>query len=635
MELSRAEALQWLARTEPTLIVVGSGISLSQPTSAPSVWPFLERTTLLMEEAAGFTPVDRGYVKRIFPESCYGAIAEAFQTDTLLKVWNVFSWATANDLGAHPNAGHMAVAALAAERRWPVITTNFDRFIEAAAWQQGLRVDVSLPPQRPRATAFAQMAGAVTLVKVHGTAGAYQTIRSTAADLSRLSRVIGSFTFEPEVRRVLVIGYSGRDLDLFPFIARQAAACDVLWVDPKFDADHRAHTLANTVRYQGAWEDLASDIVPAVMAVPSPRPSTSLEGAYLAEVRRLVDTHIGELFTGDPGRTIAALTGALAAAGAHGDVCRLAEHVGRVRDRRSRFETLQWAAHAASSTDRFTTARRLIRRARSDALRMASLSGLGRCAVAMSFAGTADVWLSVVPAERVRTRVKIERLWPLFRVLWTTAAYALPFVIALYRLHRATGLPKTAVYRFAADYLEHCVRLMSLLERLRRRSRWIGGRLDHLWRLLESACASIGYTWGVLNVSKYRSREHARFKGPEGSVTRANVMGDLVGKTIALRDAARHYLEAAAGMTEGADWARGVELLDGALETAQELGGPTLELKIRLIRRQYGIDGPYERAAIERVLDLAECRAMVHEREVILRALTEPASITAGSGTRS
>ncbi len=132
-------AARWLAEPEPTLIIIGSGISLDAPSSAPSVWPFLHQTLDLLQEVTGFTPEDNdastGYRSRIFPESCYGAITEAFGTDSLLRIWEVFNQATAAGLGARPNSGHLAVARLAAANGWPVITTNYDCFIETAAAQ--------------------------------------------------------------------------------------------------------------------------------------------------------------------------------------------------------------------------------------------------------------------------------------------------------------------------------------------------------------------------------------------------------------------------------------------------------------------------------------------------------------------
>jgi hypothetical protein len=58
MQLSTEDATAWLDDPEPTLIVVGSGISLAAPTSAPSVYPFIERTTQQLEAQANYTPQD-------------------------------------------------------------------------------------------------------------------------------------------------------------------------------------------------------------------------------------------------------------------------------------------------------------------------------------------------------------------------------------------------------------------------------------------------------------------------------------------------------------------------------------------------------------------------------------------------
>jgi hypothetical protein len=174
----------------------------------------------------------------------------------------VFNHSTAQDLGAEPNSGHRSVARLAGVNGWPVITTNYDCFPETAAAQSGYAVKLKVPSSSARAGQLAPAPGTLTLVKIHGTAEDYKTVRSTVSDLSRLALILDQLSFTPAPRRLLLIGYSGRDFDLFPYAARLAESADVLWVDPQLGEDHRARSLVRATAFKGPWDVLATALTP-------------------------------------------------------------------------------------------------------------------------------------------------------------------------------------------------------------------------------------------------------------------------------------------------------------------------------------------------------------------------------------
>jgi hypothetical protein len=628
MQLSTAEAIAWLRRPDPTLIIVGAGLSVSSPTCAPGVGPFLERTTELLQEAAGYQPRDSTYIKRLFPEVTYGAIGEVFGTDSHMRMWEVFSEAFAAQAGASPNVGHLVVADLAARNRWPVLTTNFDRFIERAAQSLGYGLNSSVPRLRESKRSYRQTQGVVTLVKVHGTADDHHTIRSTAADLSRCARIVQRLAFQPEPTRLLVIGYSGRDFDVFPHLAKQFANEEVLWVDVSFPSDHRVWSLPIAARFEGSWNDLAGELMtePSVPQLDEERQAI-LRQTYQEAVGRAVAEHVEPLLRKPGGGALAALTGLLSATGAHEDVSAL---VGRYREahaRAVRFQMLLWGAHALASVDRYSSAMRLAREGRKEALRGLSPYNWGRSAIAITYSRTAAAWLTVGYEPNPSLGDRVVRARPVLAVLWVTMAYAPLATIAISRLRAAAGLPNIAEYRFASDYLEHLIRVMALLERLRRRLPGSAPLLNRLWARIRAGCESIGYTWGVTNTSKYLSRENRDFEGPSGAVTQAVVMGDLVSLTIALRDAGKQCAEEAAAHPTGPRrdqlLTQARELLDKGLQSAELLRNPTLELKIRLLRRQVGIDGPYPAAFVEQLIERAEeCRAVQRQRQALLKMLT-------------
>jgi len=226
-ELSISRAIEWLSRPEPCLVMYGAGASLSAPTHAPSVPAVLETTLDIVERAARVsddaprTPqggydwsnwsqvtemsiaealdfrspsarpdrMDGRFRQRLLPESCYGSIATAFRTSEHLRLWHAFAWSTddASDVRVpQPNLGHLLGILLAWRSQLPILTSNFDCFLERAATLAGLRPVVGLPSVRGfdarRATA-----GEVAIWKLHGSADSEQTVFSQSADLARNS----------------------------------------------------------------------------------------------------------------------------------------------------------------------------------------------------------------------------------------------------------------------------------------------------------------------------------------------------------------------------------------------------------------------------------------------------------------
>lgn len=629
------DAVRWLLETAPTLVIVGSGVSMPAPTCVPGVAPFLKQTLDLLEAVTGITPsnpVDEpdDFRRRIFPEICYGAIAEAFRTDTHLKIWEIFNRATAARLGARPNSGHLAIVHLAAACGWPVITTNYDCFLEMAAEESGIPHRLDIPRIRDRAVQYVTQPGAMTLIKMHGSAEEPKTIRSTVGDLSRLARVLDRMTFMPAPERILLIGYSGRDFDLFPYVARLADRTDVLWIDPahedgdpsRFKEDHRAHHLNHARRsrsvrvYMGYWNDLVAALPDAPRrTVTNPAADKVRKERYLEAVSSAVEDHLGGLLRSDPGTTLAAFGGVLGGAGQHQDVVKIADRADEITDRSARMQTLLWAAHANSSIDRFKDAQTVIRQARRNALLSRSLFGLGRCSIAAAYARTADARLSVVPVADATSDDWRESLASFAMVLMTTIAYFSPSELARLRLADLSRLPDTSTFRFAADYEEHLIRLMALINRIRTKFPVLKPVMVWMWRQLARRCAAIGYTWGVFNVSKYLSREDENYQGPAGSVTSGEIMGDLIGQTISLRDAGLYELSQ--GHEEDAR-----KLLDQALRKARQVGCSSLELKIMLIRVRGGIDPPYREVDIGSILKRAQGNRIRRERDAIVAALT-------------
>lgn len=584
--LTDSKALAWLDDGTPTVVIAGCGVSMGGTTPAPGVSDFLDPTLDLLEQHAQFhNPIDAKYRQpsRLFPEAVYGAIGEAFDTTEQLRVWSSLDKSTAVDIGAVPSVGHAALVHLSATQGWPIITTNFDCLFEAAADALGLQLQPQVPTNSDRLS-IPTLDGQAILVKIHGTADDYTTVRSTAADLSRCSLILERMQFAKPPQRALVVGYSGRDFDVFPWLAEHFSGRDVLWIDRSFHSDHRARTLGRRVHlWEGPWDQLAETIV----SWRPPESARSVGSEWSDRAKGAVNEHVGSLLAQPSREAIGAMVGVLVATGAHLDAAELSKRANEINEITSRIQTLLWGAHANASIDQFERAELMARAARRLAWRFREPYGAGRAAVAISYARVSNCWLTVLPGLPRKGWFRVQSLLSLTCVAWVSAAYAPMAAITIARLRRARVAPRTAEYRFATEYLEHLVRLMALLDGLRTVIPLSARVLDGVWRAIQRTCANVGYTWGVFNVTKFLSRhlESFGFTEPKGAVTRSDALGDLVGQVIARRDAAKWLIDRG----QQADRVQALRLLDEAANLAQLLRCPSLVLKICVI--QHSVDG--------------------------------------------
>lgn len=119
-----------------------------------------------------------------------------------------------------PTAGHLVVTYLSWRHRIPIITTNFDTFFESSAHALGLSPVVCLPSSATEWKVADPDRSEVVVWKVHGSADQPESICTTLERistpnlplLSQLRDLFGQY-------RPCLLGYSGRDIDLFPFVA--------------------------------------------------------------------------------------------------------------------------------------------------------------------------------------------------------------------------------------------------------------------------------------------------------------------------------------------------------------------------------------------------------------------------------
>jgi hypothetical protein len=122
----------------------------------------------------------------------------------------------------HPTLTHRAVVAYSLKNHAPILTTNFDALFEMAPEAQN--VDLLVPPTITLEKLNAPIdTGHVRIVKLHGTIGNRgcdtSNIQTTMTSISVTNFDVLSYLGTLlEQKSIAIVGYSGRDLDLFPAI---------------------------------------------------------------------------------------------------------------------------------------------------------------------------------------------------------------------------------------------------------------------------------------------------------------------------------------------------------------------------------------------------------------------------------
>lgn len=229
-----------LQRRQPVLFLCGAGISYAPPASAP-LWPslrdgllaaFLKRlaatghltgqeVTNTLASVAGLATNNKLWIK---PEVAMHWFHRTFR-DELFGAFSVLQQGT-------PNSNHQILAALAKGGFISsLLTTNFDLYLEnaLAAVRADFRVFAGTAvtgvtsPLSTLALA-ANRARVFRLVKVHGTLTRTETIQATLEQVGHQFPEAISTRLASLIRKhhVVVVGYSGNDYDVFPFLKREA-----------------------------------------------------------------------------------------------------------------------------------------------------------------------------------------------------------------------------------------------------------------------------------------------------------------------------------------------------------------------------------------------------------------------------
>lgn len=170
-------------------------------------------------------------LRRIQPERFYERLLQLTSSDRRrLALWRVLS------LPYKPNVNHYFITRYSWRAHVPVFTTNFDTLLEQAAESQGIRINVIQGADTfgPRSL----VRNKLNILKLHGTIGADGDVSGIRVMMTEISRfnpgIIQYIQAQMERRHLVVVGYSGRDLDHFPFIrekSKDSKSKRIFWIN--------------------------------------------------------------------------------------------------------------------------------------------------------------------------------------------------------------------------------------------------------------------------------------------------------------------------------------------------------------------------------------------------------------------
>ncbi len=214
------------AREKRLVVFAGAGISIAPPTALPSWWDLSASVVHAIGARAMTVVSDSTSLARIVVDR---QKSDRFPPDYVSeKIVHSIGAAYFEVLRCidsdRPNTNHLALAELAASGKLrAIVTTNFDRTIEAAFVARGIQLDVRADPQAASELLdhweeFEKSKLPCQLIKIHGTADRPDTVIDTLAQRARgtpdaylecLQRLLAFGTWG-------FLGFSGSDLETQP-----------------------------------------------------------------------------------------------------------------------------------------------------------------------------------------------------------------------------------------------------------------------------------------------------------------------------------------------------------------------------------------------------------------------------------
>ncbi len=184
---------------------------------------------------------------RIQPEVFYESIIGMTQKYDCLDMWRSLykPEQEKHGLKCEPNLAHLFIAKYSQKYNVPIITTNFDCLFEQACDTLGIEYRVLLPDDSP--PDIDSNVDTLSICKVHGSIqnmeGEYSpyTLWTTMTQITKVNtKWIEYLNALMQKKHMCFVGYSGKDIDIFPYIhefSKEMEVKNILWIN-RFDRGH-------------------------------------------------------------------------------------------------------------------------------------------------------------------------------------------------------------------------------------------------------------------------------------------------------------------------------------------------------------------------------------------------------------
>lgn len=652
------EPLVAMATSAPMLFLCGSGISIPFPAALPSAWDMINWTSSILKPEAA-TQEEEGALKSE-QEAIYEAPPEVFYQGLFdlvgpvaVQPWTALSLhdrtPQAFPRSPGPTLGHLVVTYLSWRSHVPIVTTNFDTYFEAAARKLDIRPIVSLPFANAQWKEARPEGTQVAIWKIHGSAESPGSICTT---LERIS--MSNWTLLERLKtliaehRTCLLGYSGRDIDCFPFIASFPSKDEerLFWVDSKFSsAEHRIYARPERfVGIKGTIDQFAEALLArldlnsrveerlrvaaqeciSTLLYPAEDAKEDIKHVYQRETERIVTKEIlPKLKLQDMDLRPLLHGSSLASIHKFGSAVKYCERFlkSRSADPDPRWTVKAWIILASCyhNLSKYKESEKAARQAL-------------KIAMANNLISEAIYALSATD-EGMRMQLDLDvcvDARPIIGKVKTLGVFAKSF-LDIFRLEKWALKADISSARVKAEILEHRIRLYAIpqgiLIRLgaRRFADWL---LSGRWKRIREKAYDVGYAAGIGNALKFLLRASPLDEDLPGKLSGASAdqVFDLIkhkpGSALILRD---HGV----ALVRQHNTAEAALCFEKAQRLAHEEGNSSLELKALLGLCECG-----------RKVDLQQIRALAESvendaQDKVVRAVLRRAHTLATKGTES
>ena len=223
----------------------GSGISYDS--FLPSAYSILEATIKT------FLPrnLDKNIEKKLLniqPEVFYEILLKVSKNNLeVLDIWKVL-YSKLNTT-SEPNLNHSFIVQYSHFAKVPIFTTNFDSMFEAMAKELNIPYQVYLPSDEPpknnSSLAICKLHGSIEDMEGNFTPNNIFTTMTTITKLN--TKWILFLTNLLKEKSITFVGYSGRDIDIFPYIEKSVKQSQKMYWINRFDMDEYSKKYAKKI----------------------------------------------------------------------------------------------------------------------------------------------------------------------------------------------------------------------------------------------------------------------------------------------------------------------------------------------------------------------------------------------------